>query len=481
MGPLSRLGRPHRVIDRVAAERYGDTMTDLLPRSTPEQQSVPAAAISRLIVALDAIDHVHTLTVVRHGHVIAEAVWAPYERDLPTAMYSVSKSFTSIAVGLAVAEGRFAVDDRVIDLIPELAPADPSDRLAALRVRHLLTMTTGHAQEPPLDEGDWARDALAAELPHEPGAHWMYNTPATHLLSAIVQTRTGQRLVEYLRPRLFDPLGFHDPRWLQSPTGVDAGGFGLSIRPEELAAFGQLLLQRGAWQGRQLVSAEWIDQATARQVPNGSGDSDWSQGYGFQFWRCRHGAYRGDGAFGQYVVVLPKADAVVAITGGLPDMQAPLDALWRELLPAFDSVEAGSSSAAPTPIPAPGGERRARELRHRYDGPVRELAIGDGLIAIDGRELPCLPGVWSVSTFPDDGVAGWDWFGEQVAVAGGWHGDVFVAELRTLGDAPTFRLELGPGGRLQITQDVGFGSPEVWEGAPAPQPEAAAHQSAVSP
>ena len=262
---------------------------------------------------------------------------------------------------------------------------------------------------------------------------------------------------------------------------MDAGGFGLSIRPEELAAFGQLLLQRGEWQGRQLVPAEWIAQATARQVPNGSGDSDWSQGYGFQFWRCRYGAYRGDGAFGQYVVVLPEADAVVAITGGLPDMQAPLDAVWRELLPAFDSAEAGSSSPAPTPIPAPGGERRAREVRHRYEGPVRELGIGDGVIAIDGRELPCLPGVWSVSTFPDDGVTGWDWFGERVAVAGGWHGDVFVAELRTLGDAPTFRIELQPSGRLRVTQDVGFGSPEVWEGAPAAQPEAADHQRAVSP
>lgn len=481
MGPLSRLGLPHRVIVGVVAERYGDTMTDLLPRSTPELQSVPAAAISRLIAALDAIDGVHTLTVVRHGHVIAEAAWAPYERDLPTAMYSVSKSFTSIGVGLAVAEGRFAVDDRVIDLVPELAPADPSDRLAALRVRHLLTMTTGHAEEPPLDGSDWAWDALAAELSHEPGTHWMYNTPATHLLSAIVQARTGERLVEYLRPRLFDPLGFRDPQWQQSPTGVDAGGFGLSIRPEELAAFGQLLLQRGEWQGGQLVPAEWIDQATGLQVPNGSGDSDWNQGYGFQFWRCRHGAYRGDGAFGQYVVVLSEADAVVAITGGLPDMQAPLDAVWNKLLPAFDSASAESPSTPPTAIPAPGGERRAREVRHGYDGPVRELRVGDGVIAIDGRELPCLPGVWSVATLRDDDAAGWDWFGEHMAIAGGWHGDVFVAELRTLGDAPTFRLELQPSGRLRITQDVGFGGPEVWEGVPASQPAVDAHQSAVSP
>ncbi|MEV5071356.1 serine hydrolase [Microbacterium sp. LMI12-1-1.1] len=456
-------------------------MTDLLPRSTPESQSVPAAAISRLIASLDGIDHVHTLTVLRHGHVIAETTWAPYERDLPTAMYSVSKSFTSIAVGLAIEEGRFAIDDRVVDLIPDAAPERPSDRLAALRVRHLLTMTTGHAAEPPLDDRDWAVTALAADLAYEPGTHWLYNTPATYLLSLIIQTRTGERLREFLRPRLFDPLGFRDPQWLQSPTGVDAGGFGLSIRPEELAVFGQLLLQRGEWQGRQLVPAEWIDQATARQVANQSDNADWRQGYGFQFWRCRHGAYRGDGAFGQYLVVLPEADAVVAITGGLPDMQVTLDAVWDELLPALDTEDAGSVEAVPTPIPAPGGDLRDGEVRHRYDGPVRELRIAHGVIEIDGRELRCVPGVWSVSTFADDPATGREWYGDQVAVAGGWRGDVFVAELRILGDAPTFRLELEPSGRLHITRDVGFDGSEVWEGAPASQPAAAAHHSAVSP
>jgi CubicO group peptidase (beta-lactamase class C family) len=465
----------------VAAGRYRDTVTDLLPRSTPESQSVPSAAISRLIAALDGIDHVHTLTVVRHGHVITEATWAPYDRDLPTAMYSVSKSFTSIAVGLAIAEGRFAIDDRIVDLIPDAAPQKPSDRLAALRVRHLLTMTTGHAAEPPLDDRDWARTALAADLAYEPGTHWLYNTPATYLLSQIIQTRTGERLLDFLRPRLFDPLGFRDPEWLQSPTGVDAGGFGLSIRPEELAVFGQLLLQRGDWRGRQLVPAEWIDQATAHQVANESDNADSRQGYGFQFWRCRHGAYRGDGAFGQYVVVLPDADAVVAITGGLPDMQVTLDAVWDELLPAFDTKDAEPLEAVPTAIPAPGGDLRDGEVGHRYDGPVGELRIAHGVIEIDGRQLPCVPGTWSVSTFAGDPATGREWYGDQVAVAGGWHGDLFVAELRILGDAPTFRLELQPSGRLRITRDVGFDGSEVWEGVPASQSAIAAHHSAVSP
>ena len=346
-------------------------------------------------------------------------------------------------------------------------------------------MTTGHAAEPSLDDGDWARTFLAADLAYEPGTHWLYNTPATYLLSQIIQTRTGERLLDFLRPRLFDPLGFRHPRWQQSPTGVDAGGFGLSIRPEELAAFGQLLLQRGEWQGRQLVPAEWIDRATAYQVANESDNADSRQGYGFQFWRCRHGAYRGDGAFGQYVVVIPEADAVVAITGGLPDMQVTLDALWEVLLPAFHGEGAAEGSAelpaVPTPIAPPAGERRDREVRHRYDGPLGELRVADGVIEIDGRRLRCVPGEWSVSTFAGDRAAGRDWYGDQVAVAGGWHGEVFVAELRILGDAPTFRLELAASGRLRITRDVGFDGSEVWEGAPTSQPAAAAHHSAVSP
>ncbi|MFE5410611.1 serine hydrolase domain-containing protein [Microbacterium sp. NPDC056569] len=456
-------------------------MTHLLPRSTPERQSVRSAAISRLIAALDGISHIHTLTVVRHGHVVAEATWAPYEREVPTAMYSVSKSFTSIAVGLAVADGLLTVDDRVVDLLPDMVPEQPSGHLAALRVRHLLTMTTGHVVEPPLEDADWARAALDAELTREPGTHWMYNTPATHLLSQVLQRLTGQRLVDYLAPRLFEPLGFRRPEWRQSPTGVDAGGFGLSIRPEELAVFGQLLLQRGRWEGRQLVPAAWIDAATSRQVANDPGDGDWNQGYGYQFWRCRHDAYRGDGAFGQYVVVLPEFDAVVAITGGLPDMQEPLDAIWDALLPAFDTDAAPEDVVAATPIAAIDGGSRHAAVAHEYEGPLRAIRVEDGLLAIDGWELPWVPGSWSIGAFPPDPTADRLWYGDRVAVSGGWSGETFRADLRLLGDATTFHLQLEASGHLRITRDVGFDGTDVWEGEPRNQPAVVAHHIAVSP
>ncbi|KAF2414094.1 hypothetical protein B1729_06625 [Microbacterium sp. B35-04] len=455
-------------------------MTDLLPRSRPEDQGVPTAALARLVSALDAIEHVHTVTVIRHGHVVLAATWAPYERDAPHAMYSVSKSFTSTAVGLAIDERLLALDDLVVDLLPDLVPEEPSPQLGALSVRHLLTMSTGHAAEPEWHASDqWARAILAAELEFAPGTHWLYNTAATYLLSEIVQRRTGERLLDYLTPRLFAPLGFQEPWWLQSPTGVDAGGYGLMIRAEELAAFGQLLLQRGEWHGDQLVPAQWIDLATSAQIANGdeaSGHWD-QQGYGFQFWRCPDGAYRGDGAFGQYVIVLPEQDAVVAITGGLENMHLPPAAIWSELLPAFDTTEAEASLPSPLVIPPAGGAQRDTELEYAYTaGPIARLRIGPESLAINGVELACAPDEWAVGELVLDGER--EWFGDRVAVSGGWRGGDFIALLRVLKDAVTFRIRLSPSGELTITRDVGFDGPDVWSGPPATAPIREAPSSA---
>ncbi|MCC2032397.1 serine hydrolase domain-containing protein [Microbacterium allomyrinae] len=445
-------------------------MTELLPRSRPEDQGVPSAALARLVTALDEIQHVHTATVIRHGHVVLEATWEPYDRDAPHAMYSVSKSFTSMAVGLAIDEGLFALDDRVAELLPDLMPAESSLHLDAMRVRHLLTMSTGHDAEPQDWGEDWGRTALAAPIVHEPGSHWLYNTPATYLLSEIVQHRSGMRVRDFLEPRLFAPLGIDTPWWLQSPTGVDAGGFGLMLRAEELAVFGQLLLQRGEWQGRSLVPASWIDTATSAQIANGTGNAgDWGQGYGFQFWRCRHGAYRGDGAFGQYVVVMPEQDAVVVITGGLPDMQAPLRVLWRELLPAFDTTGPSAPLPALLGIAPVGGVRHEAVVEHRYaDGPIRLLRIEGERLRINDGELRCAPDSWTTGEFSLEGER--DWYGDLVAVSGGWRGDDFVADLRVLHDAMTFRLTLAPTGALAITRDVGFDGSDVWSGVPIPNP-----------
>ena len=309
-----------------------------LPRSTPEAQGVSSAAILEFIeTANRKVDSLHSFMLVRNGHVVAEAWWAPEASDKPHVLWSLSKSFTSTAVGLAIAEGKLSLDDPVLKFFPDDAPDKPSANLKAMRVRDLLTMNAGHQEELNWrEEMHWVKAFLAHPVPHKPGTHFRYNTPATYLLSAIVQKVTGQTVLEYLTPRLFEPLGIETPQWDASPQGVSIGGYGLYLRTEDIAKFGQLYLQQGQWEGKQLVPREWIEQATSKQVANGSNpDSDWEQGYGFQFWRCRHGAYRGDGKDGQICLVLPEQDAVIAITANTRDMQGELNVIWEKLLPAF--------------------------------------------------------------------------------------------------------------------------------------------------
>jgi len=312
-----------------------------LPRSTPEAQGVSSAAVLKFVQTADQkVDTMHSMMLVRHGVVVAEGWWQPESAEKAHVLYSLSKSFTSTAVGLAIAEGKLSLNDLVLKFFPEDAPENPSGNLKSMRVRDLLTMSTGHETEPKFTaDTSWVKTFLAHPVPHKPGTHFRYNTPATYMASAIVQKVTGQTVLDYLKPRLFEPLGIESPEWGNSPQGITYGGFGLFLRTEEIARFGQLYLQKGQWKGRTLIPEDWVEQATARQVSNGSDpDRDWDQGYGFQFWRCRHGAYRGDGAFGQFCIVLPKQDAVLAITADTRDMQAVLNIVWDELLPAFHTA-----------------------------------------------------------------------------------------------------------------------------------------------
>jgi CubicO group peptidase (beta-lactamase class C family) len=309
-----------------------------LPRSTPEAQGVSSPDVRIYVETADRQVHtMHSFMLVRHGYVVAEGWWKPEAADKPHVLHSLSKSFTSTAVGLAVSEGKLSVDDPVLRFFPDDAPPEPSANLKAMRVRDLLTMTSGQQIEVKFtNDIPWVRSFLAQAVPFKPGTHFLYNTPGTHMLSAIVRKATGETVLDYLRPRLFDPLGIENPEWGSSPQGNTIGGSGLKIRTEDIAKFGLLYLQKGRWHGKQLVPSSWVEQATSKQVSNGSDPTkDWDQGYGFQFWRCRHGAFRGDGANGQFCVVLPEEDAVIAITADTRDMQAELNVVWDKLLPAF--------------------------------------------------------------------------------------------------------------------------------------------------
>jgi CubicO group peptidase (beta-lactamase class C family) len=317
-----------------------------LPRTSPERQGMASSVILHFVDALESqIHEIHSFMLLRHGSVIAEGWWSPYGHNHPHFLFSLSKSFTSTAVGLAVTEGRFSIDDPVLTFFPEDTPAEVSDGLMAMCVRHLLSMSTGQAVDTwsymvGRPDGNWINGFLDVPVLHAPGTHFVYNTGATYMLSAIVQKTTGMKLVDYLEPRLFEALGIQNATWQESPQGITAGGIGLSLKTEDVARFGQLYLQKGSWQGRQILPATWVNEATSSQISKSSGmQIEWTQGYGYQFWRCRHGAYRGDGVFGQYCIVMPEQDAVLAITSGLDifDMQQPLNLVWDILLPAMRS------------------------------------------------------------------------------------------------------------------------------------------------
>jgi CubicO group peptidase (beta-lactamase class C family)/poly(3-hydroxybutyrate) depolymerase len=309
-----------------------------LHRSSPESQGVHSEQLLAFVDAVDRnIDSLHSLMVVRNGKVVAEGWWNPYDSSTRHELYSLSKSFTSTAVGIAISEGRFKLDDKVASFFPDDVPDNASPLLKAMTVRDLLTMSTGHEKEPKFTESEtWVTTFMKQPVLHQPGTHFLYNTPATYMLSAIVQKTTGATTLEYLRPRLFEPIGIEGATWGTSPQGISLGGYGLSLRTEDIAKFGLLLLDRGKWNGSQLVPANWIDEATKRQVSTRRDESqDWGQGYGYQFWGCRGGYYRGDGAFGQYCLVMPEHHTVLAITAGVKDMQAVLNLVWDKLVPAI--------------------------------------------------------------------------------------------------------------------------------------------------
>jgi CubicO group peptidase (beta-lactamase class C family) len=473
----------------VAASRADDTASPVaapasgLPRSTPEAQGIPSSAILALVQAFEEKAYgVHSLMVVRHGKVVAEGWWTPYAKNDPHVLYSLSKSFTSTAVGLAITEGKLTLDDSVLAAFAQDAPAEPSETLKAMRVRDLLTMSTGqHADTiegfPYDSEERLPKLFLALPVAHKPGTHFVYNTPATYMLSAMVQKATGQSVLEYLTPRLFEPLGITNPTWDADKHGVTLGGFGLRVRTEDIARFGQLYLQKGQWGGRQLLPAAWVEAATARQVSNGSNPkSDWEQGYGYQFWRSRHGLYRGDGAFGQFCIVMPGEDAVVAITSGTKDMAGVMERVWEHLLPALQAAPLAADAAAQDALvhklgalvlPAQEGRGTsplaAKVAGRRYVFPANDdkaesvaLEITRGAVTLvsrgDGKEtrVPVAYGRWGQSVAVP--LAGRE---ERVSASGAWTADdtytarlclhetpfVLTSTLRFAGDEVTLDRE----------------------------------------
>lgn len=351
------------------SDKQQDT-TGKLPRSTPEKEGVNSEGIIQFLEAMknDQLE-LHSFMFLRHGNVIAEGWIDPFCDSLNHALYSVTKTFTSTAVGFAVSENLLSVNDKVRSFFPESLPDTITPYLDSLAVRHLLTMSVGQHPEPMFSQEDTnnVKTFLAEPLVRNPGSKFLYNSYASHILSTIVQKVTGQKISDYLESRLFEPLAIKDVVWMEDIRGVNIGGWGLSVKTEDLAKLGQLYLQKGNWNGKQLLPEWWIEEATSKKIeqypyyaPAENAGNDWAQGYGYQIWRSTHG-YRADGANGQYIIVLPEEDMVVAFTSNVPDMQKMLTFLWKYLPPAIQDK----------PLPKnKENEKRIKELTESLSIPV---------------------------------------------------------------------------------------------------------------
>lgn len=320
--------------------------TEKLLRSTPEQEGVSSEGIVQFLNACDTSGlENHSFMMLRHGKIIAEGWWKPYGPEYKHIMFSASKTFTATAVGLAVAENRLKVTDKIITFFPYSLPDSISNYMKEMSVKDLLTMSAGQDPEPSAwgAGGDWMTHFISTEPKYKPGSVFKYNNMATFMLSAIVQQVTGETVFDYLLPRIFKPLGIRGIDWDLNPQGITMGMIGLRLRTEDLAKFGQLLLNGGVWNGKQLIPKEWVKEATSFQIKNSDEPeekrslSDWGQGYAYQMWRGKNNTVRLDGMAGQFVVLIPDKNAIVVFTANNSNTQKQLDLMHNFLIPAIKS------------------------------------------------------------------------------------------------------------------------------------------------
>lgn len=343
----------------------------LFLRSTPEEQGISSQFLGdflRELVGHRGIN-LHGIMIIRKGYVIAEGAVAPYDLKLWHISHSLCKSITGIAIGMAIEEGYLTLEDRVVDIFKKRFPIFPSLRIKNVTIEHLLTMCSGvnFNETGAVTEDDWVIAFLESGVGKPPGKEFAYNSMNTFMLSAIIKEKTGQGLTEFLTPRLFEPLGIKHIYWEKSPTGIEKGGWGLSITMEDMGKLGQLFLQKGMWKGKRLLSEDWIKEATSKKI-NTHSILD-SCGYGYQVWMGhRKNSYLFNGMLGQNVLVFPDIQLIIVTTAGNTElflsgpMQQVLNYYFGELY-------------TPSDVPLPVNNKKYKELqyiqsnleRYRYD------------------------------------------------------------------------------------------------------------------
>lgn len=330
-------------------------------------EKISYAAVAHLIESAAAVGtQFHSVQLFKDGELLLRIALPPYSNSDKMQMYSLSKSFTSTAIGMLCDDGKLSVEDKIINIFPDKLPETVSENLSEMRVKHLLSMNSGHhncTMNAIKDSDDAVKTFLSLDVEHKPGTFFCYNTGASFILSAIVTKVTGVTLLDFLNTRLFPILGIDSALWPVCGGGYNEGGFGLHISNDDLLKFGKLYLNGGVYNGKRLLSENWVKQATSFQSDNSSnGTADWTQGYGYQFWLNSRGGYRGDGAFGQACFVFPEKNMIFTDFMEGTDMQVSFNLIYDFLDTCFsggdgDAVKAITDAYAPICSYAEGAER----------------------------------------------------------------------------------------------------------------------------
>jgi CubicO group peptidase (beta-lactamase class C family) len=465
-----------------AASAQDDTPwpTDGWQTSTPEAQGIDSAMLADMFESIARGNYnIDSLLIIRNGNLVAEMVHYPYDAATLHHIFSCTKSVTSTLIGMALARGAItSLDQRVLDFFPDRTAANLDDAKRAMTLEDLLTMSGGFdwpggmREYPTLDrwtaQPDWVQAMLDWPVKDEPGTRFTYNSGGSHLLSAIFQQATGQTAEAFAAENLFAPLGITDWFWNADPQGVSIGGWGLWLTPREMAKFGYLFLNGGAWDGQQIVPADWVETATRQHIQAGG---QWlTAGYGYQWWIDKYGHFMALGYGGQYIVVVPEQNLVMVTTSALLNLNyfVPERMLNDYILPAAESVEplppnpagverlnasiaafadAGEAAAVPPPpdVAATISGQTYRLTSGSTNYQTVALAFPDGqdsaILTLDGTgtvEIG-LDGVYRFSPANEPGRPA----GALIAARGGWRNETtFAFDYYIIGSAQRFTVVL---------------------------------------
>ncbi len=460
-------------------------MIKALPRVLSHEVGIDAKALLALFNELDSPElGLHSLMVVRHNKVVAEGWWNPYQPEKPHVLFSMSKTFTGLAVGFAVQDGFLKMDDKVVSFFADMLPAKTCEYMEKMTIRNLLTMSTGFAVDPHdfnwpreddvqgtgphcfhnfevKNEINWVRNFFEHYVAYEPGTEFVYCTHASYMLAVIVQRAVGKTAFLYLQEKLFAPLGIENASWETCPQGYNVGGWGIMLKTEDMAKVGIFLLNQGKWEDKQLLDSKWVKEATSCQIEIHSPLESDIEGYGYQIWIYnKEDAYAARGACGQFCVVLPQRDAVITLFSGTnsKEREQICDAIWDILVPAMkDTAEEDKvaqkkleQKLTSLRIPTPSGKPSSKsDIAQEYSGIHYELAKNHlGLTSIQfnfGEEDQLTLGVNGMKF--TTGIGYNQWVGgktciktkdtdtdvsiifESISCAGAWDGEVYHLQL----------------------------------------------------